>query len=315
MNEKIIYKLIVGSQLYGTNTSESDTDYGGVFLPTSKQLLGIHKIKELDLSTNKSNTRNTKEDIDEKYHALDHFLYLLSQNNPNIVEYLFPSEDALLTDSEIMQELRLNADKIITKRVWKSFSGYAMAQKKKMITKRERFLNLQKGIALIEDSTWDQTDKTVVLDEATAQLLNETMKYYKSAKDTCNSFNKGHNLKIVYGKLIDEYDKYGYRLKSESFKKLLYDVKFGGHLVRLLHEGKELLETGRITFPITGKAHTDIMRVRNEEVSYEDLLTMYEEYYRLCEEASKKTTLRDKPDFKFIDDFQCRTYLKHIKGE
>jgi predicted nucleotidyltransferase len=315
MKEKVIYKLKVGSQLYGTSTPESDTDYGGVFLPTSKQLLGIHKIKELDLSTNKSNTKNTKDDIDEKYMALDNFLYLLSQNNPTLLEYLYPSEDALLQDSEIMKELRDNADKIITKRVWKSFSGYAMAQKKKLMTKRERFLNLQKGIKLIENSSWDQTDKKVLLDEVTASLLNETMKYYKSSKDNCNSFTKGHNLKVVYEKLIAEYDKYGYRLKSDSFKKLLYDCKFGQHLLRLLHEGRELLETGKLTFPISGKAHTDIMRVRNEEVSYEELLTLYQEYYKLCEEAADKTTLRDKPDFKWIDKFQHRVYLKHIKEE
>lgn len=313
MEEKIIYKLKVGSQLYGTNTPESDVDFGGVFLQDTKNLLGIHKIKELDLSTNKSNTKNTKDDIDEKYHALDTFLYLLSQNNPNIVEYLFPSDDSLLVDSDIMKELRHNSDKIITKRVWKSFSGYAISQKKKMISKRERFLNLGKGISIIEHSLSDHTDSKTVVNDYLANLLNETLKYYKGGKNDCRSFTKGHSLKVTYDKLIHEYNNYGHRLHTDSFKRLGYDTKFGMHLLRLLHEGKELLETGTISFPIQNPELKDMMDVRNGLVSYENLLTMYEKYYTLCEEAYKKTTLRDKPDFTWIDDFQCRTYLKHIK--
>jgi predicted nucleotidyltransferase len=314
-NEKIIYKLKVGSHLYGLNIPESDTDYTGVFLQKSENILGTHKVKELDLSTNKTNTKNTNDDIDEKYHALDHFLYMLGKNNPTVLEYLYPQEECLLQDSEIMRELRENTDKIISKRVWNSFTGYAYAQRKKMVTKRERFLNLQKGIKLCEERDWDLEDKCYTLTEEDASILNEILKYYKGAKNDTRSFTKGHSLQVVYGKIVDEYNAYGYRLHTDSFKKLQYDCKHGMHLLRLLYEGKELMETGKLTFPIPEPYRSEMMDVRNGKVSYEELLTKYEKYYTLCEEAYKGTILRDKPDFKFIDQFQHRVYLKHIKEE
>lgn len=315
MKEKVIYKIKTGSHLYGLNTPESDEDYGGIILPTPRQLLGIHKVEEIDLSSPgaKTDRRNTKEDTDEKYYSLDKFLKLLSNNNPNIVEFLFVPDNMIINDSEIMKTLRANADKFITKRVFKSFSGYAISQKKKMVVKRERFLNLQKGIKLIEGSLWDETDSRVVIDDVIALLLNNTLQYYKGDAHNCNSFQKGQPLKIIYDKLVHEYENYGWRLHTDTFETLGYDVKFGYHLLRLLYEGRELLQTGTLSFPIKGAVREDIMRIRNGDVSYDELLTMYEEYDRLCIEAYKNTTLRDKPDFKWIDEFQYQTYLKHIK--
>lgn len=316
MEEKIIYKIRTGSHLYGLNTPESDEDYGGILLPTIYQLLGTHPIKEIDKSNKKSSEgrRNDKDDVDFKLYTLSQFLHLLTQNNPNIVEFLYSDEKDILVDSDIIKTLRENYDKFISKKVWYSFSGYAFAQKKKLETKRERFLNLQKGINWIEENeNLDQTNKYQTITQVQAETLNRMIKYYKGGKGNTNSFTKGFEIKMIYDKLVHEYNTYGWRLHTESFEKLLYDCKFAYHLIRLLHEGRELLETGKITFPITGKVYEDIMRVRNAEVPYEDLLIMYEKYYKLCEEAYENTTLRDKPDFKWIENFQVETLLKHIK--
>lgn len=317
MKEEIIYEIKVGSHLYGLNTPESDEDFAGIILPTPSQILGTHPIEEIDCSTKKSKEQrqNNKDDVDKKYYTLQKFLHLVSQNNPNIVEFLFASDENILIDSDIMKYLRANADKFISTRVFHSFTGYAFAQKKKLETKRERFLNLKKGIKLIEDCGWDQTDKTVIVDVVTAELLNNTMKYYKGSKNNCNSFEKGQPLKTVYEKLVHEYNSYGWRLRTDTFESLLYDIKFAYHLIRLLDEGRQLLETGRIVFPLTGEAHEDIMRIRNAQVSYEELLTMFDKYNNMCIEANANTTLRKKPDFKWIENFQVETLLKHIKGE
>lgn len=315
---KVIYKLRTGSHLYGLNTPESDEDFGGIFIPTIKQLLGTHPIKEVDLSTKKSSEKrqNTSEDEDFKLYTLPQFLHLLTNNNPNIVEFLFPSEENIIIDSEVMQEIRDNADKFVSKKVWYSFSGYAFAQKKKLMTKRERFLNLRKGLEWIDNHKFlDPTDRHMELSQLEAEELNRMIKYYKGGKGNTNSFQKGFKVQMVYDKLKEEYDNYGWRMRTDSFEKLLYDCKFGYHLIRLLHEGRMLLETGKLEYPISGKVYADIMAVRNAEVSYEDLLTMYEEYYKLCEEAYKKTIIREKPDFKWIEDFQIRTLLNAIKEE
>ena len=122
-------------------------------------------------------------------------------------------------------------------------------------------------------------------------------------------------LDTIYDKLVIERNTYGWRLHTDSFKTLGYDTKFGSHLIRLLHEGAVLLETGKLEFPLTGQAHKDIMDIRKNKVSYEELLQLNEKYYRVCKEAYENTTLRDKPDYKWIEDFQVRTLLTHIKKE
>lgn len=319
MNEKIIYKIRTGSHLYGLNTPESDEDYGGLVLPTPRQLLGIHKVKEIDMSSEgaKKQTRNTKDDTDEKYYTLDKFLSLLTNMNPNIVEYLFSPE--YIVDSEVMQELRENYEKIVCKKVWWSFSGYAYAQRKKMVVKKERYQSLVSAISWLE-SQFEllfrfESHKIYPITEELSEELNAKIKYYKGKKENCESFHKGMDLHMIYGKLVDERDRYGWRVHTSSFMELGYDCKFGYHIIRLLHEGRQLLETGKLTFPIEGSVKEDIMRIRNAEVPYEELLTMYDGYYKLCEEAYKNTTLRENPDFAFIDTFQYKTYLEHIKKE
>jgi len=57
---EVLFKTIFGSQLYGTNTPNSDVDYKGVFLPNLKDVL-VGKAK-LDSSVNTSN----KEDLSAK---------------------------------------------------------------------------------------------------------------------------------------------------------------------------------------------------------------------------------------------------------
>ena len=39
IKEKILFKTLTGSKLYGTNSENSDTDIKGVFLPDIKDLL------------------------------------------------------------------------------------------------------------------------------------------------------------------------------------------------------------------------------------------------------------------------------------
>ena len=38
---QIIYKSIVGSQAYGTNTTRSDTDFKGVYVQATRELVGF----------------------------------------------------------------------------------------------------------------------------------------------------------------------------------------------------------------------------------------------------------------------------------
>ena len=43
-----VLEIITGSNLYGTNTPESDKDYLGVFIPEAEFVFGFSKIEEVD---------------------------------------------------------------------------------------------------------------------------------------------------------------------------------------------------------------------------------------------------------------------------
>ena len=150
------------------------------------------------------------------------------------------------------------------------------------------------------------------LTELEASDLNRTLKYYKGRKGNTESFHKGMPLKTIYEKLIDERDNYGWRVKTDTFDTLGYDVKFAYHLIRILSEGEELLRTGKLSYPISGKAREDIISVREGKVKLEQLLEMYEEYDEKCKEANENTVLPKKPNFNFANDYLIETLQNQI---
>lgn len=319
MERKTIYRLKVGSHLYGLNRPDSDIDYMSVFIPTSEDLLGLNPVNEVDNSTKSSSSdrRNTAGDVDDKSYSLHKFMHLLLGNNPNIVEVLFAPEDVVEVCEPEFQTLIDNYQKIISQKVFHTFTGYAFSQKKKLTVKSERYGSLVESVHDMEKtfSTQELHDTKRAITEEESVFLNKTLKYYKGRDGNTESFHKGMPLKTIYEKLVEERDNYGWRVKTDTFDTLGYDVKFGYHLVRILAEGYELLKTGKLSYPISGDARDDILRVRSGEVELPELLEMYEKYDALCKEMKETTTLPKKPDFNFANDYLINTLKESIKNE
>lgn len=317
MERKTLYKLKVGSHLYGLNRPESDEDYMGVFMPTSDDLLGLKKVEEIDNSskTSSANRRNTNEDIDDKSYSLHKFMHLLLQNNPNIVEVLFATHENILVDSPELQELRANVDKLISYKVFYTFTGYAFSQKKKLTVKAERYGSLVEAVDKTEKrfSKDELGDPKRALSEDEASDLNKELKYYKGQKGNTESFHKGMPIKTIYEKLVEERDNYGWRVKTDTFDTLGYDVKFGYHLIRILAEGFELISTGKLSYPIKGEAREDIIRVRSGEVELKELYDLYNKWSEKVEHADSK--LVHKPDFNWAHKWTVNTTMRYLKSE
>ena len=316
---KTIYRLKTGSHLYGLARPESDVDYMGIFIPRSDFLLGLKEVNEVDRSTKSSSAshRNTSDDVDDKSYALPKFLHLVLQNNPNIVEVLFARPDVVEVLEPEMRDLLDNREKLLSQRVFHTFTGYAFSQKKKLTVKSERFTSLVEGTKYLEESYTPEelTDSRIALDDGEADQLNKHLKYYKGQKQNCESFHSGMSLKMIYEKLVEERDNYGWRVKTDTFESLGYDVKFGYHLIRILAEGHELLSTGALNYPISGMAREDILRVREGEVELDELLSIYEHYDNLCKKALESTPLPKKPDYKWADKWLIKTLKKSILEE
>ena len=111
MNEKIIFKAVVGSQSYGTSTPTSDVDYKGVYIQDIDDLLGFKYKEQIDVSK------------DEVYYEVRRFIQLLQSANPTVLELLYSPKDCILESSPQFDLLVANRDKFLTKKCLNSFGG------------------------------------------------------------------------------------------------------------------------------------------------------------------------------------------------
>lgn len=138
MAEKnLIFKAMVGSELYGTNTESSDKDYVGVFIPDKEYVLGLKTCEQVIVRTNPSESgrRNNKSDTDTTLYSLPKFIKLAAENNPNIVELFFVDDKHVIFCNEYGKLLRDSYKLFISKKAKHRFLGYAESQKQKILTK------------------------------------------------------------------------------------------------------------------------------------------------------------------------------------
>lgn len=120
-NSKVIFNFIAGSHLYGNNTPESDEDKRGVFIANKDYYYGF--LNNID-----SIRTDPNDPEDEEFHEIRKFLYLLSNNNPNIVEYLFVPKNGILHKTKEWDKIIQHKEYFISKKCKVSFSGYAHEQ-------------------------------------------------------------------------------------------------------------------------------------------------------------------------------------------
>lgn len=103
-----------------------DKDVIGVVILPVEYYLGLKQF----------GNRGTKEialnEWDLVFYDFKKYINLLVNSNPNIVTLLWLKEDFYIKVSSLGRELINNREKFLTKRIYKSFSGYAYGQLKRM---------------------------------------------------------------------------------------------------------------------------------------------------------------------------------------
>jgi predicted nucleotidyltransferase len=136
--DNLIYKIRIGSVMYGTHTETSDEDFGGIFIPDKDYVIGMKKCEQVILSQKISKERrNVKGDIDYTVYSLPKMIMLLGANNPNIIEFLYAPEHCILFKNKFAEELINNRDLFLSKKAYHTFKGYSYAQRQKLMVKRD----------------------------------------------------------------------------------------------------------------------------------------------------------------------------------
>jgi hypothetical protein len=97
--------------------------------------------------------------------------------------------------------------------------------------------------------------------------------------------------------------------RPELVEKYGFDTKFGGHMVRLGHQGLELMTTGRITLPMPYAQRQLVKDIRAGEYPMHDVLDMALELEHAIEAAMTSSSLSEYPDYEFMNTWLKDSYL------
>jgi len=256
----LIFECIVGSRLYGTNTEGSDVDYRGVCKTPLRAVL--------DLFQGFEQKDGGFEEKDRTIYDLGKFMRLCADSNPNIIEMLFIPESHTLASSAEWELLIDNKDLFLSKKAKYTFSGYAMSQLNDIKNHRQWFINPPK-----EKPTrkmFGLTDSPKVSGEGIQAISNIRFEYLRA--DVADELRR----ELEYREEKRKWDNYvSWRDNRNPERRRLeelygYDVKHASHLFRLMSEGKELLLTGNITFPLPN--YEEIRAIKNGKYQYEEII-------------------------------------------
>lgn len=279
----LLFEAVAGSQLYGTDTPESDLDTRGVCLPPLWVLVDPFE---------NFNVKDSFDGEDKVIYDLGKFMSLSKDMNPNVVELLFVPDNKKVFTSPTWEHIVENKHLFLSKKAKYTFTGYAFSQLKALERHRQWFLNppdhkptrMEYGLtqtALVSEANLQNVlsvPHELFKDEHHDELVNE--RAYRDAKKLWDGYDQWKKNRNPKRKGTEEM--YG------------YDTKYASHVFRLMQEGKELLLTGNITFPLVNAEW--LLDVKSGCLPYEEMMDMAVEMEADFETWYKQSPLPKSPD-------------------
>lgn len=296
-----ILEIKSGSHLYGLNNENSDEDYIGIFLAPIDYHLGLKKVEQVDLSIKSklSNGRNSKEAIDRTFYELKRFVKLSLDNNPNILEVLFVDKKNIVFINEYGKRLLALKQHFLSKKVIKTFLGFANSQKRKLETKAKNITILIEARKFLQKYSWNEG---IILPELKNELEFEYF-FKLKAKDIYSigeyQINKNITVKEAIKKITEIIECSTNR--KELIEKFGYDTKFAYHLVRILLELEEIITTNNLIFPLQHKEL--LFNIKSGKMELKDLILLIEQLEERINvlKESDKNILKEKPNYDIIE--------------
>ena len=140
IRDNLIYETITGSNVYGTNTTESDVDIVGIFMDRQSDLypgnfghiLGFdvpNRFESKELKDKSKIQLPSGKDCEGEWHSLTNFFTLAGlKGSPNLVEILFTRNNFVILGGPIAGLLRDNRKLFLSMRTYLAFRGFAYGQ-------------------------------------------------------------------------------------------------------------------------------------------------------------------------------------------
>jgi predicted nucleotidyltransferase len=314
MNEKLfaeqgkILECRVGSHLYGTNTATSDEDFSGVFVAPEEYYLGLNSLEEVNLSvvSKTKDGKNNADAVDRKLYEFRKFVRLSLENNPNVIEQLFVDEKNLLFSNDFGKRLLDLKHLFPHKGLKHKFCGYAFSQKKKMVIRTDKFLELNNAFDWMKEFNKPET-YMMELKDRNLPFMEFKAKHVQIGD---LNFELTRQLRWVIKKIEERLSKVGNR--KELILSKGFDCKYGSHLIRLLLEGEELLSTGTLNFPL--KDRQTLLDIKEGKWTITEVLNYSEQLEQQMESLYEKSSLPKHPQTDKINQFMVSFLKDYLYG-
>jgi len=312
-----IFRCLSGSRMYGTDLPDSDTDYKAVHVPSRREILLGQGKEHINTSTGSNASSNSKADVDLESIRLQRFLQLAGGMQPLAVEMLFAHP--MRAVHPLWQHIVDNRDVLINAQAG-PFTGYCRAQANRYAVRGDRleaftkvcqclwrFAPGSKGtdnahlLELLAD-----IDNVTVIDKANpgGVMIPTLVVFGRQMGLTCA-------VKEIYKVMHRPIDDAGKRSK-DAHAAGGADWKAMYHAVRIAQEGSDLFTKGELVFPSPDKAL--LLSIRKGELPLEKVMDIFEDKMIQMEDAVITTSLRPKPDHKWMDDLVMETNSEIIKN-
>lgn len=326
LHDRTIFLTKHGSQAYGTATPESDLDVKGIAVAPREYYLGFLQGFE---------QAETRTPLDAVVYDVRKFFKLAADNNPNILEMLFTDEadwilpaDGYVGDRSLWNKIISNRSRFLSRRVKHTFSGYAVAQLKRIRTHRAFLLDPPKAAPQRSTYGLPEGEPTIGKEqlgivEARVRKLGDSLGGQGLTKDEVQEMEEALVTNVVqevnlhrdlipvilaerrYANACRTWKQYQDHQANRNPKRAAlearygYDCKHAMHLVRLLRMAAEILRGEGVI--VRRPDAEELLHVRNGGWRFDQLERWAQEKEASLEALYHSSSLPDEPDRRALD--------------
>lgn len=289
----LIFETVHGSTAYNLAREGSDVDLKGIVVGPRHWYFGMETAPEqVDLSP------------DHVRYELRKFMRLAVDANPTVIELLFTSPEHHRCVTPSGELLLHHREVFLSKRIADRFSGYALAQLKRIRSHRS-YLVAPPSHAPTRGE-FDLPERTVIPADQLAAAESLLAQGDLEGADASPNFLELLARERRYKSALKGWQSYQTWLRTRNPKrseleaKFGYDTKHAMHLVRLQRMAIETLTTGSVN--VTRSDRLELLAIRDGALSFDQLETQTESVDQQLRAAATTSTLPEAPNEDFIND-------------
>ena len=326
---ELVVFMKYGSKVFGFDVETSDDDYKGVYINSltsyisGGSLVSANGITRSDPYINFLNIEmNEKSDVE--IFSLERYIQMAYQGQTIALDMLFIPDEFIIYKTDLWNKIIENRKLFLSKDI-NAFSNYSKSQYYKYITKGEILKDIETVINYLKDNVCP-VNFEVEITQPSRPVIKDNVRYLWDGlpiNKNCNHVDPSpmgvrqyqicdkiiqetQSYSQVWGMLQGMKSRYGVRaIEAKDSNNI--DWKAITHALRALFEVRQILEEGKITFPLENKDF--LLYTRKGYYTLETAIkpTM-ENLHIQIEDLLNKTDLPDKCDETFWKQFIIKEY-------